>query len=139
MNIRNKLKRSVQWLGQFQKMAQEVKAERTMLEADAQSSFLTALLKIEYEDYTKALEELLKSKAILKGLRDTVGSIQKAHIEEKLEQINNNIRFCKFQLNEYSGKDKEILEMQRVMMEDPTLAIKLEVWIFFEILKIWFF
>jgi DNA-binding XRE family transcriptional regulator len=72
-------------------------------------SFLQAVLFIEQEKYSEALELLLKSKAVLSKLTEAVGAIQKAHIIEKVAQIDNNLRFCRYQLNEYAGNYDELM------------------------------
>lgn len=76
------------------------------------------------------MELLLKSKAVLSKLTEAVGAIQKAHIIEKVAQIDNNLRFCRYQLNEYAGNYDELMQMQRVLNEDPTYSDKIKVGIF---------
>lgn len=55
-----------------------------------------------------------------------VGSIEKVHLQEKVEQIDNNIRFCRYQLNEYAGNADELVELQKRLIADHTLSVKLE-------------
>lgn len=128
INIKNKLRRAIDWIKVFEGMCEDAKVERLKLEAQAQTQFLQGLLLIEQEKYTEALEALYMAKAILTGLLKTVGTIQKAHIEEKMGQIDNNVRFCKYELNEYDGAQDEdqMIELQRALQSDPTSALKLE-------------
>lgn len=88
--------------------------------------FFTGLLKSEEKRFKPALEDFLKSRAILSQILELVGSIEKVHLQEKLEQIDNNIRFCRYQLNEFTGNSDEIVELQKMLMADHTLSLKLE-------------
>lgn len=97
------------------------------MEAESQELFLSALLSVEMKRFRQAIEDFLKSRGILGKLLEIVGSIEKTHMMEKLEQIDNNIRFCRYQLNEFAGKSDEIIEFGKILMNDPTLAVKLEV------------
>lgn len=126
VNIKSKLRRAIKWAEVFKDMCEESKVERASLEAQAQVAFLHGLLHIEYEQFSEALEYLYKAKAILSGLMKAVGTIEKAHIEEKVGQIDNNIRFCKYELNEYSGTQDEMIALQRAIQSDPSSALKLE-------------
>lgn len=104
----------------------EANCKRITLEAESQLLFFTGLLKSESHQHKAALEDFLKSRAILGQILEMVGSIEKVHLQEKLEQIDNNIRFCRFQLNEYAGKADEIIEMQKMLLVDHTLSVRLE-------------
>ena len=81
---------------------------------------------MEFREYRQASEDFLKSRAILSQLVEIVGTIERVHLQERLEQIDNNIRFCRYQLNEYKGKSDELVELQKIMMNDQTLSVKLE-------------
>lgn len=88
--------------------------------------FFQGLLKVEQKSFKEALEEFLKSRTILAQLLEVVGSIEKVHLQERIEQIDNNIRFCKYQLNEFAGNPDELAELNKVLMADQTLSLKLE-------------
>ena len=68
----------------------------------------------------------MKARAILTQLVELVGSIEKVHMNERIEQIDNNTRFCRYQLNEYKGKSDELVELQKILLSDQTLSVKLE-------------
>jgi hypothetical protein len=104
----------------------EAGCKRINLEAESQLLFFTGLLKVENRQFRPAMEDFIKSRAILGQLLEIVGAIEKVHLQEKLEQIDNNIRFCRYQLNEYAGKADELIEMQKILMADQTLNVKLE-------------
>ena len=76
----------------FKDMCEQAKIERISLEAKAQKEYLLGLLETEYENFDKSLEHLYASKGILSGLLETVGTIEKAHISEKVTHIDSYIR-----------------------------------------------
>lgn len=125
-NIIRKLKRAVQWADHFKNAVSEAGCKRTTLEANSLEFFFLGLLKVEQKHFKEALEDFLKSRAILGQLLEVVGSIEKVHLQERIEQIDNNIRFCKYQLNEFGGKSDELAELKKVLMADQTLSLKLE-------------
>lgn len=112
-NIRKKLKKAVQWSKEFSSMCERVDVKRTSLEGESQKSFLEGLVAIEFKNYENALEHLLKSKKIMLDLVEVAGVIEKAHLQEKIEQIEHNIRFCKYNLRKFdSNMQNELVEMQ---------------------------
>jgi hypothetical protein len=121
-----KLRRAVQWCTHFKNAVAEANCKRTTLEAESQLLFFTGLLKTEERKFKGGLEDFLKSRAILSQILELVGSIERVHMQEKMDQIDNNIRFCRYQLNEYAGKADEIIELQKMLLADHTLSVKLE-------------
>jgi len=61
------------------------------------------------------------------NLQEIAGVIEKAHLQERIEQVEHNIRFCKYNLRQFdSNMQNELMEMQNLIMQDSTLADKLE-------------
>lgn len=59
-------------------------------------------------------------------LKEIAGVIEKAHLQERIEQVEHNIRFCKYNLRQFdSDMQNELIDMQNLIMQDSTLADKL--------------
>ncbi len=125
-NIKKKLKRAIAWSTHFMTVIKEAGCKRTVFEAESHLLFFSGLYKVESREYKSALEDFVKARAILTQLVELVGSIEKVHMTERIEQIDNNTRYCRYQLNEYKGKSDELVELQKILLSDQTLSVKLE-------------
>ena len=113
-NVNKKLKKAVEWANKFSQICDSLAVKKTSLEAAAQKAFLEGLLFIEKQNFAEALEQLMISKKIMLDLKEIADAISKAHLQERLDQSEHYIRFCKYHLRQFdSSMQNELFKQQK--------------------------
>jgi len=97
------------------------------LEAETYSEHLKAIYAFEIEHWEEALNSFVKSRQICTQLIKISDAIQSLVYEEKIDQIDQSIRYCNYKLNK-GGKMmslEEILELKN-KTQDPSLTAKID-------------
>lgn len=97
------------------------------MEAEAYSEYLRATYSFEVEHWEEALNSFVKSRQICTQLIKISDAIQSLVYQEKIDQIDQAIRYCNYKLNK-GGKMlslEEILELKS-KTQDPALTAKID-------------
>lgn len=127
-----KMRRAVAHAEQLAKLCRDVADEDTVLEAEAYARGMQALLALEQEKWTLALAAYQTAQKIYEGMAGVrAGSSGAALYEKRLEEVNQGIRFCNYNLarSEGGADDDALLQGLRTDKEGPgadVLAEKIE-------------
>ena len=97
------------------------------MEAETYSEYLRAVYAFEIEHWEEALNSFVKSRQICTQLIKISDAIQSLVYQEKMDQIDQAIRYCNYKLNK-GGKVmslEEILELKN-KTQDPSLTAKID-------------
>ena len=101
---------------------------KTALESKAYSHYIKGLYYFEIKEYEKAQNNFLESRQIWSQLSKIADSYMQVLFNDKLEQIDQNIRYCSHQLQ--TGVQimniEEILEMKRKNKDDVFMNEQIE-------------
>ena len=101
--------------------------KKTSLEAETYSEYIKAVYFFEVEHWEDALNSFIKSRQICTQLIKISDAIQSLVYQERIEQIDQAIRYCNYKLNK-GGKLmtlEEILELKN-KTQDPSLTAKID-------------
>lgn len=76
-------------------------------------SFISAALFMERKKFREAKEELVQIIAVLGKLMEVVSAVERALMEELLENAKQNLRYCKFQLKEFDRAEEREMAVIR--------------------------
>lgn len=76
-------------------------------------SFISSALLMEKKKFKDAKDELVQIIAVLGKLIDVVSAVERALLEELLENAKQNLRYCKFQLKEFDRAEERELAVIR--------------------------
>jgi hypothetical protein len=87
---------------------------------------MSGVYHFEIEQWETSLNSFLRCRTIYEELSKVADSLQKILYKEKIEQIEQSIRYCNHKLNK--GKDSldKFVEDKR-LTNDPTLSTRIEV------------
>jgi hypothetical protein len=87
---------------------------------------MSGVYHFEIEQWETALNSFLRCRTIYEQLSKVADSLQRILYKEKIEQIEQSIRYCNHKLNK--GKDSfEKLVEDKTLTNDPTLSTRIEV------------
>lgn len=128
----SKLAKAVLHAELLRTLCKQTADEETVLEAEAYAKWMTATLALEKELWGKALAAFEIAHRIYGGMAGvTSGTAKSGVFEEKVEEIAQAMRFCKYNLARDGGDGMDDGELLRDMLEagvntDDVLAEKIE-------------
>jgi len=106
-----RLQRAVSHAKHLEELCHLLGDTRTELESEAYRAFLEGTLLLEKESYPDALKQFAKAKAIFTQLSKVSDPEQKGLCNEKVAQIEPNIRYCTYVLKRIEGSvDSDLLK-----------------------------
>lgn len=97
-------------------------SEKDKLELDVLLNLIESAYFLEKRRFQEAKASLLHIIGRVAGLQKAANVIEKAHLQELIDNSKQSLRFCKFQLKEYDAGEEEIIfdiqdqrEMERVL------------------------
>lgn len=99
-------------------------SQKTALEAEAYSEYIEGVFNFENEGWEQAYSGFMRSRKIYEELSKVSDSLQRILYQEKIEQIDQSIRYCNFK------RGKETLDPVQDSIRatnDPTLSTQIEV------------
>lgn len=123
--IRRKFLKALQWAKLLKGVTKKYTDDKSALEAEAYSEYMSGVYHFEIEQWETSLNSFLRCRTIYEELSKVADSLQKILYKEKIEQIEQSIRYCNHKLNK--GKDSldKFVEDKR-LTNDPTLSTRIE-------------
>jgi len=123
MHIRSRFSRALKWAKLLKQICQKHTEEKTALEAEAYSEYIEGVYNFESEGWEQAYSCFMRSRKIYEELSKVSDSLQKIIYQERIEQIDQSIRYCNFK------RGKETLDPVQDSIRatnDPTLSTQIE-------------
>lgn len=94
--IINKLKRAAQWAKRLEEVCHRVSEKKSALEAEAYREYLEGLCLFETEKWSEASKSFIKCREILSELRKVSDSQTGNILRDKIDQVDQSIKYCTF-------------------------------------------
>jgi signal recognition particle subunit SRP68 len=123
MHIKRRFSRALKWAKLLKQICQKHTEEKTALEAEAYAEYIEGVFNFENEGWEQAYSGFMRSRKIYEELSKVSDSLQKILYQEKIEQIDQSIRYCNFK------RGKETLDPVQDSIRatnDPTLSTQIE-------------
>lgn len=96
--------------------------EKDQLELTVLENLIESAYYLEKKNFTQAKTSLLQIIRRVAGLQKAANVIEKAHLQEIIDNSKQSLRFCKFQLKEYDAGEEELIfdiqdqqEMEKIL------------------------
>jgi len=123
MHIRGRFLRALKWAKLLKSICKKHTEEKTALEADAYSEYIEGAYRFEIEEWEASYNSFMRSRKIYQELSKVSDSLQRILYQERIEQIDQSIRYCNFKM----GKETlETVEDSMRATNDPSLSTQIE-------------
>ena len=99
-HIKQKLKRAHKWALKLDQLCRERSTQSTAQESKAYSNFMEGLVHHEYKRFQFALRSYITSRQIYVELMKVSDTLKSVLYKEKIEQLDQSIRYCYQKTNE---------------------------------------
>lgn len=105
--VKKKLTRALRYVNVIVDHFSAYLSPRSKGEFSIYRSIIASALHIEKKRFKEAKEELIQIIAVLGKLLEVVTVVEKAQLDELLENAKQNLRYCKFQLKEFDRAEEK--------------------------------
>mmetsp|Transcript_18090 Transcript_18090/g.72392 ORF Transcript_18090/g.72392 Transcript_18090/m.72392 type:complete len:298 (-) Transcript_18090:1725-2618(-) len=105
--------------------SRELGEDKTTLEADAYSSWMSAISLLERERLEESLENFKKAQLLFEGLATAFGA-QSTLYRERLEELEPSIAFCRYSIARQKGEDPTSMMNAASPRVDNLVAAKID-------------
>ena len=117
---KKKIKRALHYIDIATSVLSDRLGDKNKLELSVYRSNILVSIYFESKKYVKAKEELLKIVNIVKQLIEVAPIVEKALLEELMDNAKNSLRYCRFQLKEFDNSEttaiiRDFEDLQTVM------------------------
>ncbi|KAJ8902540.1 hypothetical protein NDN08_006943 [Rhodosorus marinus] len=105
--------------------SRELGEDKTTLEADAYSSWMSAISLLERERLEESLESFKKAQLLFEGLATAFGA-QSTLYRERLEELEPSIAFCRYSIARQKGEDPTSMMNAASPRVDNLVAAKID-------------
>eukprot|EP00189_Rhodosorus_marinus_P011041 CAMPEP_0184740366 /NCGR_PEP_ID=MMETSP0315-20130426/3394_1 /TAXON_ID=101924 /ORGANISM="Rhodosorus marinus, Strain UTEX LB 2760" /LENGTH=597 /DNA_ID=CAMNT_0027210013 /DNA_START=30 /DNA_END=1823 /DNA_ORIENTATION=+ len=106
-------------------LSRELGEDKTTLEADAYSSWMSAISLLELERLEESLESFKKAQVLFEGLATAFGA-QSTLYRERLEELEPSIAFCRYSIARQRGEDPTSMMNAASPRVDNLVAAKID-------------
>lgn len=123
IHIRRRFLKSLKWATLLKDICKKHTEEKSALEAEAYAEYLEGVYNFEIEEWEAAYTNFMRSRKIYDEISKVSDSLQKILYQERIEQIDQSLRYCNFK------RGKESLDPVQDSIRptnDPTLSTQIE-------------
>mmetsp|Transcript_21376 Transcript_21376/g.24842 ORF Transcript_21376/g.24842 Transcript_21376/m.24842 type:complete len:635 (-) Transcript_21376:177-2081(-) len=124
-HVKRKLLKAQHWSKLLEKIAQQHAEKKSALEAVAYAEYMNGCYQFEIENWKVALQSFSNGRNIFSELAKISDSLQKMIYEEKIEQLEQSIRYCNHKLGLKGQGVSDLIDMKN-RIHDPSLAGKID-------------